>query len=234
MASGKELRTLIGHHESVRCVAFLPNGKTLASGSDDGTIRFWGAATGKEIRSLAGPEDAVAGVAFSPDGKTLASVGGVTTRLWDVGMGREIHQWTRATLTRGDTPPRVHSVAFSPDGKMLASGIGSFVRVWDVATGKAITTLRGHEGLVVINSVAFSPDSKTLASGSGPSSFMDSGEEKCIRLWDLSTGKEVGAWGGHPDGTHSLAFSPDGKTLASGGDKDVLIWRTAAAKRRGT
>jgi WD40 repeat protein len=136
-------------------------------------------------------------------------------------------------LGPGDSPPLVHSVAFSPDGRTLASGVGNFIRLWEVVTGKEIVTLKGHEGLVVINSVAFSPDGRTLASGSGPSSFMDNGEERCIRLWDVRKGKAIRAWGGHSDGVTSVAFAPDGKTLVSGGDQGVLVWKNPAAKPSG-
>jgi WD40 repeat protein len=227
--TGKELHTWTSHRARVRCVTYSPDGRTLASGSDDRTLRLWEAATGKEIRSLAGAESAIESVAFSPDGKRLASVGGATIRLWDVGTGEEIRQWTRATLAAGDTPAAAHSLTLSPDGKLLAAGVGNFIRVWEVLTGKEVTTLTGHEGLVIIDSVAFSPDGKTLASGSEPSSFMDSGEKKCIRLWDMATGKQIAAWEGHPDGAHSVAFSPDGKLLASGGDQGVLLWKTPVA-----
>ena len=230
-ATGKEIRTWSGHQQPVQCVAFSPDGGALASTDDEETVRLWEVASGKLTKELRHPSE-VESVAFSPDGKTLASVGGLTTRLWDVGQGKEIRKWTRATLGPGDTPPAVHSVAFSPDGKMLAAGIGNFIRVWEVASRKEVATLRGHEGLVVINALAFSPDSKTLASGSGASSSMDTGEEQCLRLWDVATGKEVCGWGGHPVCVHSLAFSPDGKILASGGDKGVLTWRMPSARQR--
>ncbi|MEN3009382.1 MAG: trypsin-like peptidase domain-containing protein, partial [Candidatus Bipolaricaulaceae bacterium] len=143
-------------------VAFSPDGRTLASGSEDGTIKLWDVATGKDLRTLAGHRHAVTSVAFSPDGRTVASASRLwndnTIKLWDVATGKELR-------TLAGHTDAVSSVAFSPDGRTLASGWeDGTIKLWDVATGKELRTLAGHTSGV--NSVAFSPDGRTLASGS--------------------------------------------------------------------
>jgi WD40 repeat protein len=119
----------------VYAVAFSPDGKTLASGSWDQTIKLWEAATGKERATLKGHTDNVYAVAFSPDGKTLASGSGFIKpeelKLWDVATGKE-----RVTV-KGQPDDVVSTVAFSPDGKTLASGSwNGTVKLWDMKTGK--------------------------------------------------------------------------------------------------
>ena len=111
----KPRATLKGHIKGVRSVAFSPDGKTLASGSYDNTIKLWDVGTGKEKSTLRGHTKIVTSVAFSPDGKTLAS-GSLdgTIKLWDVSTEREKVTWIHI---RG-----VESLAFSPDGQTLASG----------------------------------------------------------------------------------------------------------------
>ncbi len=170
----KERNRLQGHSELVISVAFSPDGKTLASGSADKTIKLWDVATGKLSQTLTGHSDGVysdevSSVAFSPDGKTLASGShDKTIKLWDMATGK-----LSQTLT-GDSDA-VYSVAFSPDGKTLASGSGdNTIKLWDVATGKPKQTITGHSEWV--NSVAFSPDGKTLASNSW---------DKTVILWNL-------------------------------------------------
>ena len=208
-----------GTHGRCMSVAFSPDGKTLASGSVDRTIKLWDVATGKELATLTRSTlPRVYSVAFSPDGKTLASGSWDNTiKLWDVATGKE-----QATLKghNGD----VCSVAFSPDGKTLASGS------WDdddQAVGRGDGQGTGHpQGAHVSmwTSVAFSPDGKTLASGSG---------DETIKLWDVETGKEQATVKGHTERVCSVAFSPNGKTLASGSlDKTIKLWDIRSTQDR--
>jgi WD40 repeat protein len=152
-------------------VTFSPDGRTLASGSSDKSIRLWDASTGKPVgEPLRGHESAVFSVTFSPDGRTLASASmDKAIRLWDASTGKPAGEPLRGH------EDHVTSVTFSPDGRTLASASwDTTIRLWDASTGKPVgEPLRGHEDHVA--SVTFSPDGLTLASAS---------EDKTIRLWD--------------------------------------------------
>lgn len=213
IAIGGLIHNLQGHSDSIRSIAFSPDGKILASGSYDKTIKLWNVGTGREIYTFQGHSDSVYSVAFSPDGKILASGSrDKTIKLWDVTTGREIY-------TLQGHSDWVRSVAFSPDGKTLASASLDKTIMWDVTTGGQIRILQAHSSR--LHSVVFSPDGKILASGS---------TETTIKLWDVTTGGQIHIIQGHSDSSAaSVAFSPDGKTLASGGCGDIKLWNVATA-----
>lgn len=211
-------QTLTGHSSVINSVAFSPDGKTLASGSGDNTVKLWDVQTGALKQTLTGHSDLVGSVAFVLDGKMLASGSADNTiRLWDIQTGTAVLKKTLNGHCRGCKD------AVSLDGKMLASASDdNVVKVWNVQTGALKRTLAAHSDTVF--SIAFSPDGKTLASGSG---------DKTIKLWDMQTGALKQTLTGHSNWVYYVAFSPDGKTLASGGyDRTVMLWdaQTGALK----
>jgi WD40 repeat protein/uncharacterized caspase-like protein len=217
-----ELVVQTGHSDEITSVALSADGHTLASGSDDQTIKLWEVATGRELRTLSGHLKSVTSLAFSTDGHTLAS-GSLDQRikLWEVGTGRELR-------TLSGHSHWVNAVVFSADGKTLASGSGdNTIKLWEVATGRELRTLGGHSKSV--HSVVFSADGKTLASGSG---------DKTIKLWEVTTGRELRTLSGHPSvdpwvdsSVASVAFSTDGKMLASASrDNTIKLWEVATGR----
>ncbi|MCM1973714.1 trypsin-like peptidase domain-containing protein [Streptomyces sp. G1] len=199
-------RRLSGHDQTVDAVAFSPDGKTLATGSFDGTARLWDVASGKTRHTLKGHTDQVWTTAFSPDGSLVATGGrDAQVQLWKADTGELF-----STLTGHESG--VTSVAFSPDGKTLAAAGYKTVQLWDLEARKAGSVLSGHTNLVT--SVAFSPDGKTLATGSGDST---------ARLWDADTGKTRRILAQHIAPVNAVAFNPDGKSLATAFNDGVVV-----------
>ena len=210
---------LTGHTNSVNTLSFKPGSSTLASGSDDDTIRIWDltwdAWKNKPVRTLRGHRDNVESVAWSPDGTLLASGSrDRTVRLWNPDNG------ANTTVLRGHTSA-INSVAWSPDGTLLASASrDDTIRIWDPTnTDAALHVLEGHTGNV--NTLAFHPTEPLLASGSS---------DDTIRLWDATTGVHKATLKGHTGSVNTIAWNSDGLLLVSGSnDGTIRLWEPLAA-----
>ena len=209
------------HGLGYQMLAYSSDGTRLAVASKIG-IWLYDAHAGTEVALLTGHTDQVFSLAFAPDGKTIASTSrDQTVRLWDVDSG------TLKNTLHGHTHELIW-VAFAPDGKTIASAsYDGTARLWDVDTGQEKVTLQGHtdEGPYFFTSVAFSPDGRTLAGGEQKRSITDDTWTYSVRLWDVDTGQTKSVFEEHTDGVNSVAFAPDGETIASASeDGTVWVW----------
>ncbi|HEY7314285.1 MAG TPA: WD40 repeat domain-containing protein [Gemmataceae bacterium] len=220
---------VLRHGDGISAVAFAPSGRSVAT-SGGAVVRLWDTTTGRELRAFEGHKDTVYDIAFSSDGKQLASAGMDTTiRIWEVAGGKTIH-----TLRLAGAGGRC--IAFAPDGATLASGTwNGTVQLWDAKTGAELYRFHKSDDQIIA-AVAFSPDGKTLAFTAHclyppgiPNAPPIRDATNTIHLWDVAAWKERRRWKVSGDGERSLAFSPDGKLLASAG-QGVRLWRTASGE----
>ncbi|KAK4163559.1 vegetative incompatibility protein HET-E-1 [Cladorrhinum sp. PSN259] len=226
---GAHRQTLEGHSGLVTAVVFSPDGNTLASASNDNTVRMWDVATGAyrytlkghNYYTLKGDNHSYSHwvVAFSPDSNTLASASDSAVMVWDAVAGT--HRYT----LEGHNGP-IKAIAFSPDGNTLASAASKdeVVRLWDITTGAYLRTLVRYSESV--KEVAFSPDRNTLASSG----------DHTIQLWDIATGAHQYTLKGHSHNYQAcvVAFSPDSNTLVSASGSVVMVWDAVTGTHRYT
>jgi RNA polymerase sigma factor (sigma-70 family) len=219
VATGRRVRELVGHRESVGAVAFAPDGKTVATAcGPDHVIRLWEPATGRLARTIPLPNARSPDVvpAFGGGGRWLVAGSGDTadrsTYVWETATGKAVRR----------LPGVARWLAASPDGRLVAVvGWADEVRLVDPETGAEVLTVKAPAG-----PVTFSPDGNTLAVGGG---------DGTARLFEVATGFERGRFAGHHSGRRgrstiaagvaALAFTPDGRTLITGGgDTTLLAW----------
>ncbi|MCP4347578.1 MAG: VWA domain-containing protein [Desulfobacterales bacterium] len=195
------------HTGIVTNLAYSPGGTTLASASDDSTIKLWNANTRELKYTLTGHTGTITEIVYSPDGNIFASASyDKTIKFWNANTGELKH-----TLTG------VRNITYSPDGNTLASSSDDgTVKLWDANTKKLKHTLTGHADYVT--DIAYSPDGNTLVSSS---------DDGTVKLWGVNTRKLKHTLTGHTDYVTDIAYSPDGNTLASTAstsNDNIKIW----------
>jgi WD40 repeat protein/serine/threonine protein kinase len=213
--TGQEVCALHGHDAGALCVAFSPDGRHLLSGSMDRSVKLWDTRTGKDL-PLPGCdrfELMVYSVAFSPDGHAFATGAHQEARLWEL-TGRSLLPPLQADAEF------VSGVTFSPDGKYLATvGHTGVARIWDVNSGAEVCSVKGPSA----DAVAFHPKGKYVTSG---------GSDGQVRLWDPATGQPVHyPLSEHTGPVRSVAFSRDGRYLASASSTEVIVWDANSFKQ---
>lgn len=213
--------SLIGHGNWVWAIAYSPDGKILASGSSDRTIKLWDRKTGNCRKTLPGHTDIVHTVAFSPltsplkkakgresQGESILASGSAdqTIRIWNITTGD-----CRQILTGHQS--QVSAVTFSPDGLSLASCDGQSIKIWDIQTGECQQTFSND--LTFVWSIAFSPDGETLACGDG----------KVIKLWHIKTGECYQILSGFSSQVWSVVFSSNGEIIAASDKQTLKLWQ---------
>jgi WD40 repeat protein len=236
--SGLALGPPLRHNGLVTAVAFSPDGRRIVTGGWDNQARLWRRGAGPSPDFPLPHASPIFVVAISPNGKlAVTGSGDGTARLWDVATGRPLGGPLKQTGA-------IQAVAFSRDSRLLLTGGGDSLkktgeaRLWDTATGRAHGPPLRHR--FEVHAVAFAPDGRAVLTGSGDDienfigTFTNRPGKGEAQLWDVVTGKPLGPALKHKAGVHAVSFSPDGRTLLSGGhDQTAQLWDRATGRAVG-
>jgi WD40 repeat protein len=213
-AQSLQLVIPIGHTKEVVAAKYSPNGKIIATASDDFTVKVWDSQSGKLLHSLQGHTKEITRIDFSPDGKSIVSGSwDNTAKIWEVISGRLLH-----TLKHDYWAADVH---FSADGnKILTASNDGAVRIWNAGDGKLALESKNHkEG---VYTAVFSPDGST---------FLSASADMTAKVWSTLTGKMIFDLTGHKKEVSMANYSPDGKKIVTASeDKTAKIWDVATGK----
>jgi WD40 repeat protein/serine/threonine protein kinase len=207
-----EARLVLSASRGKEVIAFRPDGQHLAAGETDGTVRLWDAATGRDVAVLDGRGRPVRDLAFDPDGRRLLV-------FW---MDGTLRSWDESGKETGDVlripHQRAFGAVFSPDRRLLFAMSDHTGRLWDLATGRPHAEVPGRFLGEDTGAAAFAADGRRLAYSTG---------DDTVHVWDLESGAESCNLRGHTSEARALAFSPDGKRLATGAvypENCVRLW----------
>jgi WD40 repeat protein len=216
-------KPLFGHLGNVNWVSFSPDGSEFFSGGEDGRIYGWKLATGEKIQTFSDHEGPISCFAFHPQKPWIASTA------FDGPDAKDVFVWDRKTGQRVHTlrnhTGAVTGLAFHPEGKLLATAShDKTITLWNCESGEMVRVLRDHRS--ALSCVAFSPDGSRIASSASPlraGDFRPDDDENFV--WDTATGAVIHRMRGHRGRPVSLAFTSDGKRLATAGhDGQVKLW----------
>lgn len=219
---GQQRSTNPKHSGAITSIAFNAYGNTVATGSQDSTVKLWDVMTGRELRTLAGHKEGVTTIAFSPDGKTLATGSfDKTVRLWSAETGQLLDILDTTYKSR---PNVALSIVFNPNGKTLACGYdGGLIRVYDVMTRREVVALTGHD-YFACTSLVFGARGDFLISG---------GLDGRIKIWDPNAGRELrtiatihssGVFPNSPEPVRYLALGNDTVLVSSDSGFQIRRW----------